>query len=205
MVALLAPRGVDARERLVLAAERLVAEQGVDVSLRDIALAAGQRNNSAVHYHFGSREGLLQAAVERRKEPLEAARLALLAERGTIESVADVLDVLITPMTTVPYEEGSTHYARFHQQVRNHPQLSRLVLSLDQWPAAAILLTRLAEVVQERTGMSDADVRHRLNAMATAMFALLADAERAHEQHRDARSPRELVTMLEGLVTAVPG
>jgi AcrR family transcriptional regulator len=196
---------VDARERLILAAEQLIGEHGVDVSLRDIALAAGQRNNSAVHYHFGSREGLLQAAVERRKEPLESARGALLAERGEPASVAEVLDVLITPMTTVPYDEGSTHYARFHQQVRNHPQLSRVVLGLEQWPVVRVLLTRLADAVQTRTGLSDADVRHRLNSMATAMFALLADAERAREQDRHPRPTQELVTMLEGLVTAVPG
>ena len=48
-----------ARELIIVAAERLIAERGVDVPLRDIAAAAGQRNNSAVQYHFGSRDGLI--------------------------------------------------------------------------------------------------------------------------------------------------
>lgn len=40
------------RTALLDAGERLIAERGVDVPLRDIAAAAGQRNNSAVHYYF---------------------------------------------------------------------------------------------------------------------------------------------------------
>ena len=48
--------------RLVLAAERLFALHGIDgVSLRQIASEAGSANNSAVHYHFGSKEGLIGA------------------------------------------------------------------------------------------------------------------------------------------------
>ncbi|MGH9136571.1 MAG: TetR/AcrR family transcriptional regulator, partial [Acidimicrobiales bacterium] len=38
----------DAPTQLHLAAERLIAERGVDVPLRDITAAAGQRNNSAI-------------------------------------------------------------------------------------------------------------------------------------------------------------
>uniref|UniRef100_UPI0035C6F61D TetR family transcriptional regulator n=5 Tax=Nocardia seriolae TaxID=37332 RepID=UPI0035C6F61D len=50
----------DARERIILAAEQLIAERGPAVPLRDIAAAAGQRNNSAIQYHFGSRDGLVR-------------------------------------------------------------------------------------------------------------------------------------------------
>src|SRR5689334_16334330 len=100
-------RRVDSREALILAAERLVAERGAKVPLREIAVEAGQRNNSAVHYHFGSREGLLHAVVERRNTALEERRLALLAERDVVE-IRDLLEVLVSPMLTVPYEEGST-------------------------------------------------------------------------------------------------
>ena len=51
------PKAQDGRERIIVAAERLIAERGIDVPLRDIAVAADQRNNSAVQYHFGSRDG----------------------------------------------------------------------------------------------------------------------------------------------------
>lgn len=63
------PRGSDSnatRELLVTTALRLFAEQGVvGVSLRAVGDAANQRNTAAVHYHFGNRETLLAAALDR--------------------------------------------------------------------------------------------------------------------------------------------
>jgi AcrR family transcriptional regulator len=47
---------------LLLTAERLFAEHGfAGVSLRQICAEAGSANNSAVSYHFGSKEGLVDA------------------------------------------------------------------------------------------------------------------------------------------------
>ena len=52
------------REELILAAERLFSEFGIDaVSLRQINAAAGQRNSSAAHYHFGSKDALIAATL----------------------------------------------------------------------------------------------------------------------------------------------
>lgn len=53
-----------ARERLIRAGERLFAEHGLTgVRLRELNALAGVRNDSAVHYYFGSREGLLEEIV----------------------------------------------------------------------------------------------------------------------------------------------
>ena len=53
------------RERLILAAEELFARDGLDaVSLRQVNTAAGQRNASAAHYHFGSKQGMVLALFE---------------------------------------------------------------------------------------------------------------------------------------------
>ncbi len=66
------------KERILDAAERLYAEQGVAAtSLRTIMKAAGA-NIAAVHYHFGSRAGLIQALLERRAEPVNRVRLEML-------------------------------------------------------------------------------------------------------------------------------
>lgn len=55
----------DTRTRLVEAAIRLFAARGVHgVSLRGVGEAAGARNTAAVHYHFKSREALLEAALD---------------------------------------------------------------------------------------------------------------------------------------------
>ncbi|WP_077037393.1 helix-turn-helix domain-containing protein [Pelomonas sp. KK5] len=60
-------------------AEPLFARHGIEkVSFRDLVAASGQRNISAVSYHFGDRPGLLQAMVARRMWVLNVDRLARL-------------------------------------------------------------------------------------------------------------------------------
>lgn len=75
------PRDATAtRESLVRAAAELFAEQGVDgARSRDILKAAGQGNDSAIGYHFGSRQGLLEAVLDRHIERMERTRTADLA------------------------------------------------------------------------------------------------------------------------------
>ena len=49
---------IDTKEQILNAAEKLFAEHGIEaVSLRSIISEAGV-NLAAIHYHFGSREGL---------------------------------------------------------------------------------------------------------------------------------------------------
>ena len=63
------------REKLIIAAEQLFAERGIqDVSLRQINNAAGQRNASATHYHFGSRDTLVRAIFEFRMTGIDQRR-----------------------------------------------------------------------------------------------------------------------------------
>jgi AcrR family transcriptional regulator len=53
--------------QLLDVAERLFAEKGIDnVSIREIVRTSGQSNLSAAHYHFGTREALIGALIERR-------------------------------------------------------------------------------------------------------------------------------------------
>ena len=69
--------GRSAATTLILATERLVALHGVyGVSLRQIIEAAQVRNASAVHYHFGSREGLFAAVYQYRIAAVDERRLA---------------------------------------------------------------------------------------------------------------------------------
>jgi len=70
------------QEQIVRAAERLFARHGIEgVSLRQIGAAAGNGNNSAVQYHFGSKDQLIQAIFEDRLPRLHERRKLLIAER----------------------------------------------------------------------------------------------------------------------------
>jgi|SRR5699024_5717472 len=196
-----------ARERILVAAERLIAERGPHTPLREIAVAAGQRNNSAVHYHFGSRDELFTAIVTQRMGALEKRQLELLAEyeqHTPPDEVRGLLNVLVRPMFHVPYEQGATHYARFLEQVRVHPVISHAQLDLERWPTVRMIVGRLGRVLRTRLGLSAELTRRRLTSMSTVLFALLADWER----DSGVTTPVEMgpvddtVDMLVGLLTA---
>ncbi len=88
------------------AAERLVAERGLDVSLRAITSAAVV-NLAAVNYHFQSKDALIDAIVERRIEPVNRRRIEMLdaLERKCGDGplpVEGVLEAFIAPLTEMP-------------------------------------------------------------------------------------------------------
>ena len=93
---------LDTKEQLLDTAEKMFAEHGIAaVSLRSIISQAGV-NLAAIHYHFGSREGLVEAVFERRVRPINEERIALLDElearaAGVPLKVEDVLRVLFGP------------------------------------------------------------------------------------------------------------
>ncbi|MFI0979527.1 TetR/AcrR family transcriptional regulator [Streptomyces sp. NPDC021093] len=108
----------EGREALIAAAERLFAQYGVGaVSLRAIAAEAGQRNTSAVAYHFGSKEKLVEAIYARRLTPANARHLAQLAEldaQGRGEDLRALVDSFIRPMRErVESTEESGWFLRF--------------------------------------------------------------------------------------------
>jgi AcrR family transcriptional regulator len=66
----------DTRDKLLQTAERLFSEQGFDAtSLRQIIAEAGV-NLAAIHYHFGSKEELLDEVVMRGAKRVNEERLA---------------------------------------------------------------------------------------------------------------------------------
>jgi AcrR family transcriptional regulator len=93
----------ETREKILDTAQRLIGEQGyAATSLRQIISEAGV-NVAAVHYHFGSKEDLLDALVMRKAGPVNEARLAALTlveqEAGAGKpELEKVLDAFFTPM-----------------------------------------------------------------------------------------------------------
>jgi len=103
--------------RLILCAERLFAERGIEaVSLREIAAAAGQGNNNAVQYHFGSRQGLVLALTGYRMAQLDAPRRKMLdaAERsGRLQDVVTLFEIQCLPQVDLVDKRGRHPYAHF--------------------------------------------------------------------------------------------
>lgn len=109
----------------MLAAERLYAERGLDkVSLREIAAAAGQANNAAVHYHFGGREGLVRAVFEHRFAVLDRRRremLAALDAAGKGHDIRELVAVLVLPFAEGLDGSGG-HWVRFVARLHEDPR-----------------------------------------------------------------------------------
>ena len=89
------------RERLLRAAEIVFARDGIHAArVRDINKLARQRNPSALHYHFGSRLGLVEAIMLRHQDVIDAEyaeKLDALEARGDF-SLRDVVEVAVRPI-----------------------------------------------------------------------------------------------------------
>jgi AcrR family transcriptional regulator len=111
-----APR-LDGKTKLILAAEKLFARGGIEgVSLREIAAAAGQGNHHAVQYHFGSREGLVQAVFAYRMQQMEDRRAEMLAAAeaaGTLLDARTIVEIIFLPQLALPGQHGNHSYAIF--------------------------------------------------------------------------------------------
>jgi AcrR family transcriptional regulator len=99
-VAVTAPAST--RDKLLDAAARLFAERGIDnVSIAEIVRAAGQRNSSALHYHFGSRDAVLVALFERHVPDIRRRRLELLdaARLRPDDDARAAAEAIVRPIT----------------------------------------------------------------------------------------------------------
>lgn len=110
-------RGAATRRQLCLAAEALVATQGLSpVTLRTVAAAAGQRNTSAVSYHFGNMETLLRAVVDMRVVDMEPERQRLIAEaQQPLTSMEAFIAwrCMVRPVLSLPDEQAPHAHVRF--------------------------------------------------------------------------------------------
>jgi len=116
------------RELIMATAERMFAERGVhEVSNRQISEAAGQGNNTAVGYHFGTKTDLIRAIVRKHSEPIEARRRELLAELGPTPDVRDWVTCLVRSATDHMGSLGTPGWlARFSAQLMNDPSLREI-------------------------------------------------------------------------------
>lgn len=112
-------------DELLNVAERLFAERGVEnVALTQIVAASGQKNRSALHYHFGSRDGVLTAVLNRRLGPINARREALLSALPAAAGPIEVLRAMIGGLGEIAIEEPwGPDYLSILAQVMFHPQL----------------------------------------------------------------------------------
>jgi len=115
----------DTVDDLLNVAEQLFARHGVEqVALTKIVGSSRQKNRSALHYHFGSREGVLKAVLDRRLKHINALRLATLDRPTRCGDLARVIRALVEPLCMVALNEPwGADYISILAQVSFHPTL----------------------------------------------------------------------------------
>jgi AcrR family transcriptional regulator len=196
--------GNETRDVILAAAERLFAEYGVAaVSNRQVSEAAGQANNFAVGYHFGTKNDLVLAILRRHAPSLERRRQEMLAKVKGSAALRDWLACLVRPNTEHLASLGSpSWYARFTAQATTDPALRQMVIeeavATPSMRETAEALGRLmpilpAEVHEERADMSRHLIVHTC-------------AERERALHAGTPTPRATWEAAgEGLVDALLG
>ncbi|OBJ49241.1 TetR/AcrR family transcriptional regulator [Mycobacterium sp. 1423905.2] len=122
-------RSTGTREAILSAAERLFAERGMyAVSNRQISEAAGQGNNAAACYHFGTRTELLRAIESKHRNSIEDLRAQMLADIEDSAELRDWVGTLVRPLTDHLAALGTpSWYARFAAQAMADPTYRHVV------------------------------------------------------------------------------
>jgi AcrR family transcriptional regulator len=189
------------REQLIDAGERLFAERGVDdVTVAEITRAAGQRNGAAIHYHFGGRDGLLAAILERHLARIDAehfARLDALRASGDV-SLRALAAVAVEPVAACLETESGRAFLK----IQAYRSLAEGGVFEQPSPGMAAVRKGFAacmpdvptEVIAERGRLVGLMMHQRLG-------------RRADEEARGVRRPsrRVLVQTLIDAMTAVLG
>ncbi len=111
----------DTRAQIIQAAERLFAERGVDaVSLREINREAGQRNATALQYHFTDRQGLIRSILTKHDVMVDEGRNQLLddMEENGQRSLYHFAEALVLPAAKkLADRDGGRAYLRIVAQL----------------------------------------------------------------------------------------
>jgi AcrR family transcriptional regulator len=195
------------RSKLIDEAARAFAADGVfSASLIDITRKAGQRNRGALHYHFGSRAGVLCAVLERHVDFLarREGELLQIALTRPDDDVKSVVEAIVRPATELAESgwRGRCFLMILAELVEEDPaslerQVNDVLARTGGYAVYALLEKRMAQV--------SPDVRVERISLATG-FILRAVADRARALGRRSRRGRaqlEQEAFVDNLVTMI--
>ena len=120
----------EAAVRMIDAAERLAAQRGLAaLTVQAVQESAGQRNKSAVQYHFGGRQGLVDALLATRMASASARRTSMLLALGVAPSARELVEVLVVPLIESVLSRRPSYWARFLIQAIGDPQTGLAALA----------------------------------------------------------------------------
>ncbi|PYE16270.1 TetR family transcriptional regulator [Williamsia limnetica] len=191
------------RDRLLVVAEQLFAEHGVyAVSNRQVSEAAGQGNNAAVGYHFGTKADLVRAIVNKHSAEIERHRCELVAATEGSTEIRDWVTCLVQATTDhLAASPTPTWFARFSAQLITDPSLRSIVYTEAMVsPSLQKTLVELARCLPDLP----VDVRKmRADMVRQLMTHMCAEKERAIAESTE--EPGDWTDFTTDLVDAMVG
>ena len=179
------------RDALITAGRRLLARPGgLATPVKEIVDAAGQRNVSALHYHFGGRRGLVEAILDVHGGTIEHRRAAMLQPFGpglATATLPQLVDAFIAPQAELLDVAEGRQFLSI---------ISQLVDLFDRWDLVPERTgehaMRVFRALQERMPPSlSADLRHE---RITRLLELVTSALGARARNVDAKRSMPLST-----------
>ena len=171
------------KDHLLRAAEKLFARDGLaNVSVRAIVTEAGQKNESALQYHFGNRDGLIAALHEQRNAQIRKERAAIIEEMLEVSGALTLREVAIVMVR--PAFQLAARDAGFRDYTRTFAQ----VLLLSSRKLTSVLLRNEDKSTQETRKWLGTVLAHLDDGLIdlrfenAARFAALSMSRQANEK-----------------------
>lgn len=189
--------------RILEVAEELFAEQGYRaVSLRSITKASGV-NTAAIHYHFGSKQAVLEQIFEIRCSAINDERLRLLAEcaegKGRPPLLEQILNAYLFPALVPPDDDqGTRRFMRLRAAIAHeHAELSQELVAR-HFNAVS---KRFIDALRRELGEIDPDVFFwRFHFLLGAQYYSLANPGRIQVLSSDACNPADARRTVQELI-----
>jgi AcrR family transcriptional regulator len=204
------------RDKLLDAATRLFAERGIDnVSIAEIVRSAGQRNASALHYHFGTRNELLRELLAQHVPAIHDRRVELLARarRRPDDDVRAAVEALVRPVTELAQRGWRERaYLQIGSELTHWlaradtPEIAELMQRTAGFEAWALVRERCEAATPPADRLSDELWQERQEICISFIGRAAADRARLLDQEEprlsEERFVANLVAMVIGALTA---
>ena len=194
------------KQRLLRAAEKLFATNGIGrTSTRAILREAGQRNESALQYHFGGRDGLIEALYAARGKQVNVERLTMLdevREAGNVD-VRQLCEIALMPPVRIARRQPD--FVLFLKVVGQLAFLPYEKLKADQTRYELDSIAKLGRQIRGHLDLPGPLVERRLELIHRMATLSLSQRARAGEPFEGPEADVFFDTLLDAMAAVLAG
>lgn len=183
----------DTKTTIMDTAEIMMAEHGVQgISIRAILSEAGA-NSAALHYHFNSREGLIEAMIGRYGRIPAARRLEMIDsfdDSGRAPTPVDIVNIIVDPMIDLLEQKGEAgrRFIRFIARLQSDRTPLHIEQERKHYPE---MRARMEAMLQQACpNVPKAELEVRITMMIDTVLQSLSNAD-FMSQEWDGDGPRD--------------